>query len=423
VPVRVQNEIRGESLTLSAGTAMVSSGPLVSMSDRIQIGGSLQVAGGTTLQSKTIDFRGGAGSVAALGSATLTLQPAVKTGSIRLGGAENNTSYVVDAESLVAIASGAGRVIVGYDSTQGNGVRGDVTIAGSVDIARPLSVFGQTLSMTAADTLSATDVQVRMVGNAVVSRLRGDSSVAVYSTGGTIRSADASLLNISTKSGGAVPLLVVSGRGPAVGSGLAALSASADSVNVSVPAGGVDRTQLANGTTRYLGYDVSGRYLMLNVSAGRSQFNPSIYDPQGDSWQQSQLGAAALAHRSAPSASALLALKSLDTPILGASSPASGGSAPVLKSLNSNTTVYLQSLGSVERMGVGSGLGSAGSRSNDGLLDELFDPLEADRATDPSQLENAWLLGTHSYLPDVTGADTIGASAYEYWSDDDELSI
>jgi hypothetical protein len=57
------------------------------------------------------------------------------------------------------------------------------------------------------------------------------------------------------------------------------------------------------------------------------------------------------------------------------------------------------------------------------LLDELFDPLEADRATDPSQLENAWLLGTHSYLPDVTGADTIGASAYEYWSDDDELSI
>ena len=330
---------------------------------------------------------------------------------------------MIDIGSLAAIASGSGRVVVGYDATQGNGLRGAITVSGAVEVARPLSLFGQTLNMTAADTLSASDVQVRMAGDTVVSRLRADSSVAVYSTGGTLRSADASLLNISGKTGGAVPLLVVSGRGPAVGSGLPALSASADSVNVNVPSGGVDRTQLANGTTRYLGYDANGRYLVLNVSAGRAQFNPSIYDPQGDSWQQTQLGAGSLAYRATPTGSTLLALKSLDTPLNVASTPVSSGGAPVLKSLNANTAVYLQSLGSPERVSLGSGLGTGSSRSSDGLLDELFDPLEADRASDPSQLENAWLLGTHSYLPGVTGVDTIGSSAYEYWSDDDELSI
>jgi hypothetical protein len=187
-----------------------------------------------------------------------------------------------------------------------------------------------------------------------------------------------------------------------------------------VPTGGVDRTQLSNGTTRYLGYDANGRYLMLNVSAGRSQFSPSIYDPQGDNWQQSQLGAAAVAYRTAPTGTTLLALKSLDTTL------AVGGSsaAPVLKGLNTNAQMYLQSLGNVERVSVGAAPNWGSSRSGgDGLLDELFDPLEADRGSDPSQLENAWLLGTQSYLPGATGADTVGASAYEYWSDDDELSI
>jgi hypothetical protein len=275
--------------------------------------------------------------------------------------------------------------------------------------------------MTAADRLSGNDVQIRLTGNATVSEIRGDTSVAVYSTGGVIQSADAALLNISTRSAGSVPLLVVSGKGPAVGSGQSPLRAAADSVNVMVPAGGVDRAQLANGTTRYLGYDANGRYLMLNVTAGQSKFSPSIYDPQGDNWQQSQLGAAAVAYRATPSATTLLALKSLDTtPVLA---PSGGGSAPVLKSLNTNTQAYLQSLGSAERVSVGAAPNWGTARTGDGLLDELFDPLEADRATDPSQLENAWLLGTPSYLPGVTGADTIGASAYEYWSDDDELSI
>jgi len=247
--------------------------------------------------------------------------------------------------------------------------------------------------------------------------------VAVYSTGGVLRSADASLLNISNRSGAAIPLLVVSGRGPAVGSGQAPLTAAADSVNVMVPSGGVDRTQLASGTTRYLGYDANGRYLMLNVSAGRSQFNPSIYDPQGDSWQQSQLGATSVAYRATPSSTALLALKSLDTAPFAAPGSSSSSSAPALKGHNASTQSYLQSLGSAERVSVGAAPNWGSARSGDSLLDELFDPLEADRATDPSNLDNAWLLGTHSYLPGATGVDTIGSSAYEYWSDDDELSI
>jgi hypothetical protein len=421
VPVRLQNEIRGVSLTIGTGSVVVSSGPLLGFTDRIEFGGTLQVAGSTTLQARTIDFRGGAGSVTAPTSATLTLQPDTKTGAIRLGGNEAAGTFVLDTDSIAALAAGGGRVVVGYDASAGNGGRGDVSVVGSVDVKRPLSVFGGSLSMTAADRLSGNDVQIRLTGNATVSEIRGDTSVAVYSTGGVIQSADAALLNISTRSAGSVPLLVVSGKGPAVGSGQSPLRAAADSVNVMVPAGGVDRAQLANGTTRYLGYDANGRYLMLNVTAGQSKFSPSIYDPQGDNWQQSQLGAAAVAYRATPSATTLLALKSLDTtPVLA---PSGGGSAPVLKSLNTNTQAYLQSLGSAERVSVGAAPNWGTARTGDGLLDELFDPLEADRATDPSQLENAWLLGTPSYLPGVTGADTIGASAYEYWSDDDELSI
>jgi len=422
VPVRLQNDIRGVSLTTSAGSAVVSSGPLLSFSDRIQMGGSVQIAGSTTLQSKTVDFRGGAGSVSATGSATLTLQPASRDASVQLGGTENG-SYVIDQDSVLALASGSGRVVVGYDSTQGAGTRGQVTVSGAVGVPRPLSIFGQSLVMTAADSITASDVQVRLTGNGLISTLKGDSSVAVYSTGGVLRSADASLLNISNRSGAAIPLLVVSGRGPAVGSGQAPLTAAADSVNVMVPSGGVDRTQLASGTTRYLGYDANGRYLMLNVSAGRSQFNPSIYDPQGDSWQQSQLGATSVAYRATPSSTALLALKSLDTAPFAAPGSSSSSSAPALKGHNASTQSYLQSLGSAERVSVGAAPNWGSARSGDSLLDELFDPLEADRATDPSNLDNAWLLGTHSYLPGATGVDTIGSSAYEYWSDDDELSI
>jgi len=423
VPVRLQNDIRGVSLTTSAGSAVVSSGPLLSFSERVQLGGSVQIAGSTTLQSKTVDFGGGVGSVTATGSATLTLQPASRDAQVQLGGTENG-GYVIDRDSVLALASGSGRVVIGYDATQGVGTRGQVTVSGTVAMQRPLSIFGQSLVMTAADSITATDVQVRLTGDALISTLRGESSVAVYSTGGTLRSSDATLLNISsTRPGGAVPLLVVSGRGPAVGSGQSPLTAAADSVNVMVPTGGVDRTQLANGTTRYLGYDANGRYLMLNVSAGRSQFNPSIYDPQGDSWQQSQLGAASVAYRATPSSTALLALKSLDTAPFISSGSSSTSAAPALKGLNASTQGYLQSLGSVERVNVGVAPNWGTARSGDGLLDELFDPLEADRATDPSSLENAWLLGTHSYLPGATGVDTIGSSAYEYWSDDDELSI
>mgnify|MGYP006277112389 CR=1 FL=1 len=217
-------------------------------------------------------------------------------------------------------------------------------------------------------------------------------------------------------------LLVVSGRGPAVGSGVPSLRAAADSVNVTVPAGGVDRTQLSNGVTRYLGYDAQGRYLVLNVAQGRAQYNPSIYDPQGDSWQQSQVGAAAIAHRASLTPATILTLKSLDS--TGFGNGGSTGGSPVLKSLNANAQSYLESLGSgYERVSLGTAPSWGTARGGDDLLDELFDPLEADRASDPSRLENAWLLGSQSYLPGATGIDTMGASAYEYWSEDDELSI
>jgi hypothetical protein len=92
----------------------------------------------------------------------------------------------------------------------------------------------------------------------------------------------------------------------------------------------------------------------------------------------------------------------------------------VLKGLNANTQVYLQALGASDRSSASRGIGQ---QSRDDLLDGLFDPLEADQAMDASELENAWLLGTPSYLPGVTGADTMGTSAYDYWSENDELSI
>jgi hypothetical protein len=121
VPVRLQNEIRGVSLTIGTGSVVVSSGPLLGFTDRIEFGGTLQVAGSTTLQARTIDFRGGAGSVTAPTSATLTLQPDTKTGAIRLGGNEAAGTFVLDTDSIAALAAGGGRVVVGYDASAGNG--------------------------------------------------------------------------------------------------------------------------------------------------------------------------------------------------------------------------------------------------------------------------------------------------------------
>jgi hypothetical protein len=411
-----------------SGLIRLGGAPVLAFAGRVEFSGSVDLSSSTIVQSRELSFAGGPGSVQANSATPFVLQPLSKADPIQIGGtatAAGSGRYVISDAILSAIGSAGGRVIVGYDASHGEGGRGPVTISGQVDLASPLTVYGQTLLMSAGSRLSANDLQLRLSGDAWISEVRADRSVALHSSGGFIRSIDADLLNVSTRAGGAVPMLAVTGRGALVGTAEPSLSALAAVVNVTVPTGGTDRIQLADGTSRYLGFDARGnRYLMLEVSGPGAHDNPAMRDSAGDAWQFSQSGGASTHHRTAFSAPSLLSvlLAEVSLPFLQGAAPTTPG--PVLKQLNTDTRQYLQTLG-------GGGASAAlrqpstglDSRDDDRLLDTLFDPLDAAAAVDPAQLENAWLLGSDERLPLATGIALNISDRFQLWTDHDELTL
>jgi hypothetical protein len=278
--------------------------------------------------------------------------------------------------------------------------------------------------MEAGSRLSADDLQLRLTGDAWISELRSDKSIAVQSSGGSIRSVNSALLNIGSLADGQVPMLVLSGRGAAIGSGDAVLRASASAVNVRVPGGVADPIRLADGRTHYFGQDTEGgRYLMLEVTGQTFRHNPAIRDSAGDGWQYVQSGRLSAIQRTDFSRDSLLASLRSEVALPPTSSGTPVGFVPVLKQLNEGTRRYLETLASSPPSGLNSsGIGSR-DRDDQVSLDALFDPLEADQAVNPARLEHAWLLGSHSYVPMATGIDSGGSRASNLWTDHDELAI
>ncbi|MFZ9624880.1 MAG: beta strand repeat-containing protein, partial [Burkholderiaceae bacterium] len=400
--------------------------PTLEFGGRVEFNSPVDLTANTIVESKGVLLAAGPSSVSSDSSATLLLRPVNQSDAIRIGGETPARSgeYVVDDATLVAIGAYSGRVIVGFDTTNGPGGRGPVTVSGKVDLKSPLTVYGQSLVMEAGSRLSAVDLQLRLTGDAWISELRSDQSIALQSSGGSIRSVNSSVLNIGSLTDGQVPMFVLSGRGAAIGSGDAVLRAAASAVNVRVPNGVADPVRLADGRTQYFGQDTEGgRYLMLEVTAQTFRHNPAIQDSAGDGWQYVQSGRVSSIQRTDFSSASLLASLRSAVALPPSSSGAPVGFVPVLKQLNEGTRRYLETIATSPPSGLYSS--GIGSRDRDDVLplDDLFDPLAADQQDNPARLENAWLLGSHSYVPMATGIDAGGSRTSNLWTDDDELAI
>jgi hypothetical protein len=400
--------------------------PTLEFEGRVEFNSPVDLTANTIVESKGVLLAAGPSSVSSDSSATLLLRPVNQSDAIRIGGETPARSgeYVVDDATLTAIGAYSGRVIVGFDTTHGAGGRGPVVVSGKVDLKSPLTIYGETLVMEAGSRLSAVDLQVRLTGDASISELRSDKSIALQSSSGSIRSVNAGLLNIGSLTDGQVPMLVLSGRGAAIGSGDAVLRASASAVNVIVPNGVADPIRLADGRTQYFGQDTGGgRYLMLEVTAQTFRHNPAIQDAAGDGWQYVQSGRVSSIQRTDFSNDSLLATLRSEVALPPVSSGTPVGFVPVLKQLNEGTRRYLETLASSSSSGLYSTRIGSVDHDDEVSLDTLFDPRAADQLDNPARLEHAWLLGSHSYVPMATGIDSGGSRASNLWTDHDELAI
>jgi hypothetical protein len=243
-----------------------------------------------------------------------------------------------------------------------------------------------------------------------LTEVRADTMINVQSLEGRIRSLDPTLVNLADRTTGQVlDSVTFYGKGSNVTSTDRALRAEADKVWVTLPNGRVDMVRTPDGVEHYQAADRDGAYRQLVVSKGRGTVDARLVDAaSGTKWLLQ------------PAATPNPTLTSLSG--FGAVGQAVIQPDLALKSLNGATRAYLERP-SNDYVRVTTGGSALYALEQASPLDTLFDPLEADLSYgDVAGLENAWLLGSSSYLPDALGMDSVGGGNFETWSED-ELEI
>jgi hypothetical protein len=423
VNVVVQGTVHGESLEVSSGSLFTTLGTSLRMAADagVQFKGAVRVAGDTLIEAKAIEFDGGAGSVTGVTDGpmpTLVLRPLDRASSIGIdmgssvGGA---TRLNIDRTSLAALSRdtmGAADAARRFDLQIGysDGTAGPVVIDGTLSITGAVSVFGETIEMKRGARLEGLYVDLRSDGNMTLTEVRADTMINVQSLEGRIRSLDPTLVNLADRTTGQVlDSVTFYGKGSNVTSTDRALRAEADKVWVTLPNGRVDMVRTPDGVEHYQAADRDGAYRQLVVSKGRGTVDARLVDAaSGTKWLLQ------------PAATPNPTLTSLSG--FGAVGQAVIQPDLALKSLNGATRAYLERP-SNDYVRVTTGGSALYALEQASPLDTLFDPLEADLSYgDVAGLENAWLLGSSSYLPDALGMDSVGGGNFETWSED-ELEI